>query len=173
MGELDCWSHRVFCGRGSTHQGGFGCTLASKNQRQFMADWKSLYPFESQYLEIPKSETSADRIRMHYVEQGGAGPSVPVSPTVDSGDALVGSAQPSAGEVPTVLCVHGNPTWSFTYREILKQCSDQAQYIAVDHIGCGLSDKPQKYNYSLEQHVGNLRPIHRATRSARPYAGPA
>lgn len=56
----------------------------------------------------------------------------------------------------TVLCVHGNPTWSFTFREVLKQLSDQARVIAVDHIGCGLSQKPEKYNYCLEQHIGNL-----------------
>ncbi|HAC92907.1 MAG TPA: alpha/beta hydrolase [Planctomycetaceae bacterium] len=56
----------------------------------------------------------------------------------------------------TVLCVHGNPTWSFTFREVLKQVSDQARIIAVDHVGCGLSQKPEKYNYCLEQHIGNL-----------------
>ncbi|QDV27244.1 alpha/beta fold hydrolase [Aureliella helgolandensis] len=103
-----------------------------------MPDWKALYPFESKFLEIPISETSADKVRMHYVEMG---------PT------------PAAGEAATeqtVLCVHGNPTWSFTYREVLKQVSNQARVIAVDHIGCGLSDKPQNYNYCLEQHVGNL-----------------
>lgn len=95
-----------------------------------MADWKALYPFKSEYLEIPLSETSTDKARLHYVQQG-------------------------EGEA-TVLCVHGNPTWSFTYREVLKQVSPQARVIAVDHIGCGLSDKPQAYSYSLEQHVGNL-----------------
>lgn len=97
-----------------------------------MPDWKSLYPFESQFLEIPKDETSADLVRMHYVERG------------DSGAEQV------------VLCVHGNPTWSFTYREILSQVSDAARVIAVDHVGCGLSDKPQRYEYSFERHVGNL-----------------
>lgn len=96
-----------------------------------MVDWKALYPFKSEFLEIPLSETSADKARMHYVQQG------------DS-------------RQETVLCVHGNPTWSFTYREVLKQISDQAHVLAVDHIGCGLSDKPQAYNYTLEQHVGNL-----------------
>jgi len=97
-----------------------------------MADWKALYPFESNYLEIPKSETSADLVRMHYVETG----------DVDAGQ--------------TVLCVHGNPTWSFTFRKVLTEVSNCARVIAVDHIGCGLSDKPQRYTYSLERHVGNL-----------------
>lgn len=94
--------------------------------------WESLYPFESKFLEIPMSETSADLVRMHYVERG-----------------LEDAEQ-------TIVCVHGNPTWSFYYREILKQCSEQHRVIAVDHIGCGLSDKPQKYAYCLERHIGNL-----------------
>ena len=93
-------------------------------------DWQSLYPFQSQFLEIPRSETTADWVKMHFVVQG-------------TGD-------------QTVLCVHGNPTWSFTFREVLKQVSDQARIIAVDHVGCGLSQKPEKYNYCLEQHIGNL-----------------
>ena len=42
--------------------------LARKIPR--MPDWKALYPFESKFLEIPKSETSSDKVRMHYVEQG-------------------------------------------------------------------------------------------------------
>lgn len=106
-----------------------------------MSDWKALYPFESKFLEIPKSETSAEKVRMHYVEQG-------IGTTAN---------EPAATEnQPTILCVHGNPTWSFTYRRILNDLSDQARVIAVDHVGCGLSDKPQKYNYTLEQHVGNL-----------------
>ncbi len=110
-----------------------------------MVDWKSLYPFKSEYLEIPLSETSADRARMHYVQEGAGGQGT-------SGE----SGGQQGGGNATVLCVHGNPTWSFTYREVLKQVSDQARVIAVDHIGCGLSDKPQNYNYTLEQHVGNL-----------------
>jgi cis-3-alkyl-4-acyloxetan-2-one decarboxylase len=93
-------------------------------------DWQELYPFESQYIEIPRSETSADTVRMHFVERGQGN--------------------------QTVVCVHGNPTWSFTFREILQQVSDQARVIAIDHVGCGLSDKPQQYNYCLEQHIGNL-----------------
>lgn len=55
-----------------------------------------------------------------------------------------------------VLCVHGNPTWSFYYREVVQQQRSRARVIAVDHIGCGLSDKPQDYPYSLNQHIANL-----------------
>lgn len=58
---------------------------------------------------------------------------------------------------PNVLCVHGNPTWSFTYRTIVQQQSRRARVLAVDHIGCGLSDKPQNYPYTLDQHIANLK----------------
>ena len=41
-----------------------------------------------------------------------------------------------------VLMVHGNPTWSFYYRGLVKRLSSSHDAIAVDHLGCGLSDKP-------------------------------
>ena len=52
--------------------------------------------------------------------------------------------------------VHGNPTWSFYYRNLVKGLKDQNRTIAVDHIGCGMSDKPQDYPYRLENHISNL-----------------
>lgn len=55
-----------------------------------------------------------------------------------------------------ILCVHGNPTWSFYYRRLAKSFRDTHRVIAPDHIGCGLSDKPQDWSYRLEDHVDNL-----------------
>ncbi len=52
--------------------------------------------------------------------------------------------------------VHGNPTWSFFWRDIVQHFMPQFDCIAIDHIGMGLSDKPQNYNYTLEQHSNNL-----------------
>jgi haloalkane dehalogenase len=60
------------------------------------------------------------------------------------------------GSGPTILFVHGNPTWSFAWRHLLKDLSRDHRVIAVDHIGCGKSDKPQQYDYVLENHVSNL-----------------
>ncbi len=96
-----------------------------------MADWRELYPFPSQFIEL------AGGVKMHYVETGAK----PDNASIDR---------------PTVLCVHGNPTWSFTYRRILAELSSEVRVVAVDHVGCGLSDKPQQYSYSLEQHIENL-----------------
>ena len=55
-----------------------------------------------------------------------------------------------------LLFVHGNPTWSFYWRNLILGLRDQRRCIAVDHIGCGLSDKPQTYNYTLQQRIDDL-----------------
>ncbi len=55
-----------------------------------------------------------------------------------------------------VVAVHGNPTWSFYYRNLVETLGQRYRVIAPDHIGCGLSDKPQDYNYVLSQHIDNL-----------------
>ncbi len=61
-----------------------------------------------------------------------------------------------AGE--TVIMLHGNPTWSFYYRELIKKLSPRYRVICPDHIGCGLSDKPPvtDYGYRLENRVDDL-----------------
>ena len=52
--------------------------------------------------------------------------------------------------------VHGNPTWSFFFRHLITPVAASNRVIAPDHIGCGLSDKPQRYPYTLETHINNL-----------------
>ncbi len=60
------------------------------------------------------------------------------------------------GQGPVVLMVHGNPTWSFAWRKCIADLSRDHRVIAVDHVGCGLSDKPPHYHYRLDQHANNL-----------------
>lgn len=55
-----------------------------------------------------------------------------------------------------VLFVHGNPTWSFAWRNFIKGVAPSHRALAVDHLGMGLSDKPLDYDYRLAQHVDNL-----------------
>ncbi len=74
-------------------------------------------------------ELRLDGLRYHYLDEG-------------QGDVL--------------LLVHGNPTWSFYWRELISRWRTTFRVIAVDHIGCGLSDKPARYPYRLAQHVQNL-----------------
>jgi cis-3-alkyl-4-acyloxetan-2-one decarboxylase len=60
------------------------------------------------------------------------------------------------GSGPVLLMVHGNPTWSFYYRHLI--CALRAEYrcVAIDHLGCGLSDKPQDWGYRITDHSANL-----------------
>ena len=62
-------------------------------------------------------------------------------------------------DAPVILMVHGNPTWSFYYRTLIHGLKDNYRIIAPDHIGCGLSDKPQDYDYTIQQHIDNLESL--------------
>jgi haloalkane dehalogenase len=57
-----------------------------------------------------------------------------------------------------VVMLHGNPTWSYYYRNLVAALRDHYRCIVPDHIGCGLSDKPQppRYDYSLKSRVDDL-----------------
>jgi haloalkane dehalogenase len=61
-------------------------------------------------------------------------------------------------EAPPVLMLHGNPTWSFYYRDLVLALRETHRCIVPDHIGCGLSDKPQPpaYDYRLASRVADL-----------------
>jgi haloalkane dehalogenase len=54
--------------------------------------------------------------------------------------------------------IHGNPSWSFYYRNLVQRLKRNHRCIVPDHIGCGLSDKPgdDRYDYTLERRVADL-----------------
>jgi haloalkane dehalogenase len=52
--------------------------------------------------------------------------------------------------------LHGNPTWSFYYRDLIRALRDSHRVVVPDHIGCGLSEKPRLYEYTLATHIDNL-----------------
>lgn len=62
------------------------------------------------------------------------------------------------GQGDPVVMVHGNPTWSYYYRNLVATLRDTHRCIVPDHIGCGLSDKPQPpaYDYRLRSRVDDL-----------------
>lgn len=62
-------------------------------------------------------------------------------------------------DAPTLVMCHGNPTWSFYYRTLIAPLRTEYRVIAPDHVGCGLSDKPQRYPYTLHQHIRNLEAL--------------
>jgi len=65
------------------------------------------------------------------------------------------------GKGEPVVMVHGNPSWSFYYRNLVTELSQQYQCIVPDHIGCGLSDKPtdREYDYTLNQRINDLESL--------------
>jgi cis-3-alkyl-4-acyloxetan-2-one decarboxylase len=65
------------------------------------------------------------------------------------------------GSGDTVIMLHGNPTWSFFFRNLVLGLRDSHRVIVPDHIGCGLSDKPeeQDYDYSLQRRVEDLEDL--------------
>ncbi len=72
-------------------------------------------------------------IRMHYVDEG-------------------------ERDAPVVLMLHGNPTWSFYWRRLIKALAPTHRVIAPDHIGCGKSDKPDDdhYDYQLGRRITDI-----------------
>jgi cis-3-alkyl-4-acyloxetan-2-one decarboxylase len=62
------------------------------------------------------------------------------------------------GRGDPVVMLHGNPTWSYYYRNLVAALRDRFRCVVPDHIGCGLSDKPQppRYDYSLRSRVDDL-----------------
>lgn len=60
------------------------------------------------------------------------------------------------GTGPVIVMLHGNPTWSFYYRNLVLALRSEFRIIVPDHMGCGLSAKPQDYPYTLNTHIDNL-----------------
>ncbi|WP_376689828.1 alpha/beta fold hydrolase [Wenzhouxiangella sp. EGI_FJ10409] len=71
--------------------------------------------------------------RMHYVDEG-----------------------PLEGQ--PVVMVHGNPTWSFYYRNVITALKGDCRCLALDHVGMGLSDRPDEsvYDYTMASRVADL-----------------
>ena len=65
------------------------------------------------------------------------------------------------GDGEPVVMVHGNPTWSFYFRELVKNLSPRYRVIVPDHIGCGLSEKPSpdRYPYRLQNRIDDLETL--------------
>ena len=69
-------------------------------------------------------------LRMHYVDEG-------------------------KGE--TILCLHGEPSWSFLYRKMIAAMSKKHRVVAMDFIGFGRSDKfTEREAYTVGMHLGTL-----------------
>jgi cis-3-alkyl-4-acyloxetan-2-one decarboxylase len=62
------------------------------------------------------------------------------------------------GSGEPVLLLHGNPTWSFMYRDLIRTLRPAYRVVAPDFIGCGLSSKPDdgQYRYEMERRAADL-----------------
>lgn len=92
------------------------------------------FPWQPQYADVPDGEGGT--LRMSWVE---AGP-------VDG---------------PVALLLHGEPTWSFLYRHVLRVLADAGiRAVAVDLVGFGRSDKPTRAeDHSFARHVEWVRAL--------------
>ena len=63
------------------------------------------------------------------------------------------------GSGETLLMLHGNPTWSFYYRNLILGFKNLYRCVVPDHMGMGRSDKPQDYPYTLSRHIDNLEKL--------------
>ncbi len=58
-----------------------------------------------------------------------------------------------------VLLLHGNPTWSFYYRNLVRELSPRIRCVVPDHIGMGLSEKPEGYDYRLASRIADVEAL--------------
>ncbi|MET0614040.1 MAG: alpha/beta fold hydrolase [Thermoleophilaceae bacterium] len=80
---------------------------------------------------------------------------------LESGDVRLHYVDEGPREGPTLLFVHGNPTWSYMWRRPIAELSEQGRRcVAFDHMGFGRSDKPPHLaRYSLEAHIEHARTL--------------
>jgi haloalkane dehalogenase len=57
------------------------------------------------------------------------------------------------GDGPTLLLYHGNPTWSFLYRDLIAGLRDRFRCVAFDYPGMGLSSASARYGYTVAEHA--------------------
>ena len=95
------------------------------------------FPFAPHYLDVPSGDTDeggVEALRVHHLDEG-----------------------PNDGE--TVLCLHGEPSWSFLYRKMVPVLSAAGlRVVAPDLVGFGRSDKPaDRRDYTYARHVEWMR----------------
>ena len=90
----------------------------------------------SEYPFQPKSFEVRPGIRMSYLDEG-------------------------PRDAPIILMLHGNPSWSYLWRNWISGLSDTYRCIAPDHVGMGLSDKPSDatYEYTLDSRIEDVEAL--------------
>ncbi|MEU6444599.1 alpha/beta fold hydrolase [Streptomyces sp. NPDC047046] len=52
-----------------------------------------------------------------------------------------------------LLLLHGNPAWSFLYRNVVRTLKGQFRCVAIDYLGFGLSERPEGFGYTPAEHA--------------------
>ena len=77
------------------------------------------------------------------------------------------------GEGQPIVMVHGTLTWSFLYRDLIRTLAPRYPCIVPDHLGYGLSDKPEHVAYRPEDRTGTSQSVPRITSHASRPTHPA
>jgi olefin beta-lactone synthetase len=92
-----------------------------------------LYPFPSRFATVGRTGAGASPgHRMHYVDEGSG---------------------------PVVVCLHGNPTWGFLFRNLIARLRQDFRVIVPDHVGCGLSDQPKDVFFTAADRIAHLEDL--------------
>lgn len=99
-----------------------------------LSEIKNIFPFESRFISIPipadmGSNGTDGKGILHYIDEGEGEP---------------------------IVFVHGNPTWSFYFRKVIELLKTDYRCVALDHMGCGLSEKPNGMQYRLQSRAEML-----------------
>ena len=91
------------------------------------------YPFASRFVTVGEGAAGAVQgYRMHYVDEGSG---------------------------PVVVCLHGNPSWSFLFRNLIAGLRHRFRVIVPDHVGCGLSSQPGNVFFRAADRIGHVEEL--------------
>ena len=72
----------------------------------------------------------------------------------DGGKLRMAYVDEGASDAPVVLCLHGEPSWSYLYRKVIPVLTGAGlRAVALDLFGFGRSDKADNLGYSLAAHA--------------------
>jgi haloalkane dehalogenase len=95
--------------------------------------WAHEYPFASHWLGLPRA--AGGHTWLHFVDEG-------------------------PRDAPVIVFLHGNPTWSWFWRHLIVALRERYRCVAVDHLGMGLSDRPQDdESYRLAGHIDRVQAL--------------
>jgi haloalkane dehalogenase len=87
-----------------------------------------------EYPFAPHRRATPAGAQMSYVDEGGAG-------------------------TEAVLMLHGNPTWSYYFRHLVRALAPSIRCVVPDHIGMGASEKPAGYDYTLATRIADVEAL--------------